>query len=287
MAEISAPHKFQATILRVALDPSARQNLLESPSWTNFIALLDKEPNWRFVGQGWATDECKLVLLMGWKVDHEPSATFLPAARSKLDELLAPLQSFRPQTPDVFNMSCITTWLLCTSLMTAPRSGEDPAFMEMVTVAGPLSLIEPIVTEIEANLNEFYLERYESQSPFVRTPVLYDFWSFAVFRLDDDTGSKDGESSNDVAFALFFKWYDEKSRTKFQDPSVEDRTPDFEVPDDFWETTVAAPLRELVKQGAHVSSWDYHEADYVRRGRGGPRMMREIDVSDSWLDKAR
>ncbi|KAH7176754.1 hypothetical protein EDB81DRAFT_940629 [Dactylonectria macrodidyma] len=285
MAEITELHKFQATIIRVSLDSSARQNLLESPSWTNFIAMLDKEPNWRFVGQGWAVEECKLVLLIGWKVDHEPSATFLPTAHSKLDDLLAPLQSFRPQTPDLFNMSCVTKSLSCTSLMTAPRSGEDPALMEMMTVTGQLSLVEPMVNKIETDLREFCRERYECRT-FIRAPVWYDLWSFVVFRLDD-TESNCEESSNKVTFVLLFKWHDEECRTDFQDPNMEDETPDMDVPNDFWEITVAVPLRELVERGARVSSWDYHEADYVRRGRGGPRLMREIDATDKWLDKAR
>ena len=147
--------------------------------------------------------------------------------------------------------------------------------MEMLTISGPLRVVEPTVKAIKDGLRDFDQDRVELRHGNQTVP-LYDFLDIYVFHLSKE---ETDDEEQKVTFALFLKWHNDDCRARFQDPTAEDETSPqgMDVDDDFWETTVAAPLRALAEKGVSISSWDY-EAEHVLRGR---RRMT-TDVSRMW-----
>jgi hypothetical protein len=259
----STPHAI--TVVRLSFQSSAQETVGKSSQWFRVLNGIKTLPGWRYTAKGEEVgDSAKVVLIIGWRDNAAPPVAFRP--NDQVPEELSPIQPQLTQRPYLFTLWHAHGGATPNLLTTAYRGRLQNSIREVMRISGPTSIVEPRVLEIYKTLVRFWKDREEGRSGHEIYQDKFDGVLYA--RLDEDAP----KAENHCMLALVLNWSSPQGRTDFCDPGFADPNLDRWLQEtyglDFWDKTVAKPLKKLVEQGATVSSWDYHNALMAQDKKG-------------------
>ena len=259
-------------------DDSTRQG--RSRTWQDMLALISREPGWKFtnVGKGFcdgivvcliigemATSQRKITSLItvGWQKDG-PSDTFRSEKDPERCTLFKPIESTLAESPHIlhvgFHPDIHTAWGAVTKI--SPEA-KDSTLMELMLVRVPFEL-HADCTRLSDNIVDHFWETLENRPSDVLTRVAWCGCKQGCGSLSGPIGD-----AKDARYhVLLWQWTTPEERDRFRDPAVGNSNPENLVyHGDWYHQTVSKPLAALVSKGATIVTYDLQVT--VALGRNG------------------
>ncbi|UKZ55539.1 hypothetical protein TrVGV298_009363 [Trichoderma virens] len=254
----SEERPYALSVVRLSFHPDHRDKIDTSEQWYKVMDTIKHQLNFGYVCKGESIDdELDVVLIIAWENGARPPAAFLSG---NLDCIFEPLSRFVAKKPQI--MVTLYRRMRGHNIREFTTRGAGMQFMaEIMTIRGPVHVIEPALREIESDIRSYL----DTQM------IAFDFYDItdsslmhgSLFHVGDDCKEHSGE--DEVSFVFHLEWRGQEQRKEFHDADIPDRAlpPHLQehFPSNFWQETV---VERLEKVGATASSWTYHKGEIAR-----------------------